>query len=216
MKTLNVKVLDMTDGRVEKIEYNGEIYELIPDGYPSIKGDICLNKSITFGDWEIGMYFENTAEDSGDYHLPQGGDKGVYMEDEANLHRENCDVFRKERKFKAGDIVFAMSTIIGDEGFYEVSKNQGDNAVIRITTGELLSIENVRLATHNEKSKFYEKRKLGYIKISPFKAYEYFFNGKKVYCRHGDDLGYRNVRERDLSPPSVKLYEIEFYIKGEN
>jgi hypothetical protein len=209
MKTLKVKVLDMTDGRVEKIEYNGDIYELIPDSYPSIYGDICLNKKATIGDWKIGMYFENTAESFGDYYLPQGGDKGVYMDDEANLNRESCDVFRKERKFKAGDIVFATSTL--NEGFYKIGKDQEDYRVVVTTTGKIFSIENIRLATYNEKKKFYEE----YIKISPLKAYEYYFNGKKVYYRHRGDLECRNVREQNLLPSSVKSYETEFYIKKE-
>ncbi|AMQ66718.1 hypothetical protein FDG96_gp59 [Bacillus phage Mgbh1] len=128
MAELNVKVIDMKDGEVTKISYEGAEYERV-DGEEK-KGDIALVLE-AWGSQDIGEYYRVNREDNRTYH-ETGSEGFVYIEGkytDANCYRERVQLFRKvEEPLKVGDVV---RVLVSDNGF----ASKGDIAVITLDDG---------------------------------------------------------------------------------
>ncbi|KQL18824.1 hypothetical protein [Cytobacillus solani] len=131
-KLQGVKTLDMTNGEVTKVEYNGEVYAKVDGGRGSIKPcDILLNKTDK-ADAPAGNYYEVTEQ-------------GSVYDDVGALHMNilyDCFIFRKvnaapyalvtDREPKAGDFVKFLQEFVDDDTdltagkYYEITRVRGD------------------------------------------------------------------------------------------
>jgi|SRR5690625_279979 len=121
-----VKVLDMKDGEVTKIEYEGEVYTKVDGGADDFKvGDIALNK-IDAPDANAGNYYKVI-------YLGFIGSEILLVLDDANeVHSDilyQSDIFRKaeqtERKPKPGD----FAKVIGGTFWGNIEKG----TIVKIT-----------------------------------------------------------------------------------
>jgi hypothetical protein len=92
-KLEGVKVIDMTDGEIEKISYDGEEYVRV-DGEGK-KGDIALVVS-AWGSQNVGEYYPVISEDHRSY-TEEGSKEYVYIKGktcDANCFRHRVELFR--------------------------------------------------------------------------------------------------------------------------
>src|SRR5690625_4720636 len=154
----DVKVIDMEDGNVTKIEYDGKEYEKVSEGTSPKKGDIGLRVTVKFPDIidaTEGNYYEINMG-TGDYEnygeVGYVDDEGhaSYTTDETNFvyFRENSDSSEMSKDgLSVGDTVILDAGDASDEyplhGFYngeeyEVTNLHPDHdveGVIRIEGG---------------------------------------------------------------------------------
>src|SRR5690554_3646001 len=136
-----VKVLDMKDGEVTRIEYEGEVYTKIDGGrWEFREGDIALNK-IDAPDANAGNYYKVI------YQEFIGSEISTVLDDANEGHSDilyQSDIFRKaeqtERKPKPGDKIRIVNA-------HEITGGEYKNGDI-LTVKDAI-IEHVKVEEHD-------------------------------------------------------------------
>lgn len=157
-KLSGVKTLDMTNGEVTKVEYNGEVYTNV-DGEAKVGDLVLVNDAGDLGDYDKGDYFETV--DDGRFRANNNGwrnaNDAVFSHRYSILRKQSAQSggFKlvTDREPKAGDFVkFTRNyTDVGAGKYYEIYED-GD-LVIEDDAGD----KRWALLNNNRNAKFYEK-----------------------------------------------------------